>query len=164
MHVDLGPSDVGLGPYDLPVESAGRTAWDFASGDEGWGSGMNLADIRVSDGVLSAQSSGNDPAFFSPPLKAPAERFTALVLRMKLTPADSIRVTDSAQIFWKTTRLPESEATSQRFAVMADGQWHEYRVRLADNVRWRGVVTRLRLDPCNRSDVKVELDALRFER
>lgn len=163
-HVDLGPADVGLGPYDLPEEPAGRTAWDFANGAEGWGSGMNLADIRINDGMLSAQTSSGDPAFFGPPMRARAVDFSTLIVRMRLTPAGTSTLQDSAQIFWKTTRLPESEATSRHFAVTADGQWHEYRVPLADNVRWRDVITRLRLDPCSRSGLKVEVDELRLAR
>ncbi len=161
-HLDLAPADVGRGPYDLPAQPPGRTQWSFAVSDEGWGSGMNLADIHSTNGVLTAQTSGNDPAFFGPPMQAQADRFTTLVVRMKLSPREATPAVDSAHLFWKTTRLAESEATSRRFKVNADGQWHEYRVPLAGNTRWRGTITRIRLDPCNRSGVKVELDELRF--
>ena len=163
-HLDLAPADVGLGPYELPAEPPGRTEWSFAVSDEGWGSGMNLANIGVANGVLAAQTSGNDPAFFGPPMQATADRFTTFVVRMKLTPSDGRAFADSAQIFWKTTRLAESEATSRHFKVVGDGQWHEYRARVADNLRWRGVVSRLRFDPCSRSGVTVELDSLGLAR
>jgi len=47
---------------------------------------------------------------------------------------------------------------------VGDGQWREYRVPVSENRRWRDTVTRLRLDPCNRSGVQVELDWVRLER
>jgi hypothetical protein len=90
--------------------------------------------------------------------------FSSVNLRMKLASADGQPLKDLAQLFWRTRVLPESEATSMRFEVVGDGQWHEYRVPVAQNRRWRDTVTRLRLDPCNRSGVQVELDWVRLER
>ncbi len=163
-HLDVVPADVGLGPYDLPPEPPGRTAWSFEEGDAGWGSGMNLAEIHVTNGVLSARTIGNDPAVFGPPMKVRADEFRAVELRMKLTPADGRPFADGAQLFWETAHLPESEATSSRFSVQGDGGWHDYRVPVADNLRWRGLVTRLRLDPCSRAGVSVAVESLRLVR
>lgn len=163
-HLDVVPADVGLGPYDLPPEPPGRNAWSFADGDDGWGSGMNLADIVATNGVLAARTTSNDPAFFGPPTQVPADQIRAVELRMRLAPADGGHFTDSAQLFWRTRRLPESEATSTRFQVQADGEWHDYRVPVADNLRWRGVLTRLRLDPCSRAGVEVGLGHVRLAR
>lgn len=81
---------------------------------------------------------------------------------MNLQRVDGPPFKDSAQLFWRTRRMPESEASSTRFDVVADGQWHDYRVPVAVNQRWRGVITRLRLDPCNRAGVRIELDGLRL--
>ena len=161
-HLDIVPADVGLGPYDVPPEPPGRTAWSFGDGDAGWGSGMNLAELRATNGVLSARTIGNDPAFLGPPIKVRADPFRAIDLRMRLTPTDGRAFADSAQLFWGTAHLPESEATSLRFPVRADGEWHEHRLPVSDNLRWRGVVTRLRLDPCSRAGVEVGLDYLRL--
>lgn len=163
-HLDVVPADVGLGPYEVPPEPPGQAAWLFMDSDQGWGSGMNLAGIVATNGVLSARTSGNDPAFFGPPLQVRADQFRAVELRMRLSAADGGHVTDSAQLFWRTSQVPESEATSLRFPVQADGQWHEYRVPVADNLRWRGCITRLRLDPCSRSGVHVGLDSIRLSR
>jgi hypothetical protein len=162
-HLDIVPADVGLGPYEVPSDPPGRHAWSFEAGDDGWSNGMNLSDVTVEAGVLTARSIGSDPAFFGPPLQLPAGAFGSLVLRMKLTPQAGAPFEDGAQIFWRTSRLPESEATSVRFRVQADGQWHEYRLPMAENLRWRGIVTRLRLDPCSRAGVDVSLDALHLE-
>ncbi len=79
---------------------------------------------------------------------------------MKLRREDGQAFQDSAQLFWSTTRLPESEATSERFPVTGDGQWHEYQIPVSLTPRRRGILTRLRLDPTNQSGVMVEVDSI----
>jgi hypothetical protein len=161
-HTDLAPADVGLGPYDVPPAPPSRTAWDFGDGGADWNNVMDLADVRVADGALGARTTGNDPAFFGPPFAARASAFAAVQLRLKLGARDGRPFRDRAQLFWRTSRLPESEAASERFDVVGDGQWHEYTVPVAPNPRWRGTITRLRLDPVNRRDVDVALDDIRL--
>ena len=161
-HTDLAPADAGLGPYDLPREQGFKTAWDFEHGDEGWGSMMQMSDVRATEGRLTARTSGNDPAFFGPPMQARASTFKSVILRMRLQRMDGKPFTDTAQLFWRTSRLAESEASSVRFAVKGDGQWHEYHLPVAENRRWRGIITRLRLDPCNQPGVRVGLDAIQL--
>lgn len=161
-HLDFAPADVGLGPYDIPLDAPGQTRWSFDTADEGWGNGMNLTEARIEAGALTAWTTGRDPAFFGPPLQLRARDFPALELRLKLTATNGLPTQDGAQVFWRTTRLPESEATSVRFPVAVDGQWHDYHLPVAESVRWRGIVTRLRLDPVSRPGIEVALDELRF--
>ena len=139
-----------------------RTAWDFEHGDDDWSNTMDLTEVKIGGGLLSARTTGNDPAFFGPPLQARSTAFKSVAVRMKLQRVDGLPFKDSAQLFWRTRRIPESEASSTRFDVVADGQWHDYRVPVAANQRWRGVITRLRLDPCNRAGVRIELDGIRL--
>jgi len=162
-HVDLTPADVGLGPYDVPALVPGQTAWEFERDDEGWSNVMDLTGVRIAEGVWQGRTTGHDPALFGPPLQARAADFAAVVVRLKLSSADGRPFQDRAQLFWRTSRLPESEATSERFAVVGDGTWREYRVPVRENGRWRGSITRLRLDPCNRLGVAVELDFVRLD-
>lgn len=161
-HTDLLPADVALGPYDLPEPSPGRSEWTFDTGDDDWGNGMYLSNVQVTDGVLTARTGGTDAAFFGPPMQASAGGFRFVELRLKLTPADGQPFADFLQLFWRTSRLSESEATSLRQRVSVDGAWHEYRLPVGDNVRWRGIITRLRLDPCSRAGVEVSLDRVRL--
>jgi hypothetical protein len=161
-HDDVTPADVGLGPYDVPPPPPAKTSWEFDSSDDGWSNTMQLSELKVAEGVLSARTVGNDPAIFGPPMQARASEFGTVVIRLRLARADSAKFTDSAQLFWRTSRLPESESSSVRFPVQGDGQWHEPRVPVSQNPRWRGVITRLRLDPCNQPNVKVELDFIRL--
>lgn len=161
-HIDLTPADVGLGPYDVAPQP-GRTAWDFAHEREGWDQTMDLAEVKVADGALVGRSTGRDPAFYSPPTRFRASAFSAVVVRLKLERPDPQPFHDTAQLFWRIGRRPEQEATSVRFNVIGDGQWHQYRLGLAGHPHWRSTITGLRLDPCTRPDVTVWLDAVRLE-
>jgi hypothetical protein len=163
LHTDVTPADIGLGPYDVPTPPLPQTNWDFTTGDQGWANVMDLAEARAANGLLTGRSTGNDPAFCGPPMQARSSAYTMVSLRLRLARADGRPFTDTAQLFWRTSRLPESEASSERFQVQGDGQWHDYRVPVAQNRRWRGVITRLRLDPCNQSGVTIELDHLDLE-
>ncbi|MCL4786109.1 MAG: glycoside hydrolase family 99-like domain-containing protein [Verrucomicrobia bacterium] len=161
-HDDITPADAGLGPYDVPPLEPPRTAWEFEHDDEGWNSTMQLSEVTAVDGRLRARTTGNDPAFFGPPMQARTAEFSTGVVRMRLRQSGVGAPRDVAQLFWRTSRMAESESTSERFSIHVDGQWHEYRVPVGQNPRWRGVITRLRLDPGTRPNVEVDLDFIRL--
>lgn len=161
-HADVIPADVGLGPYDVPSPPPARTTWDFEADDEGWNTVMQMSEPRNAAGVLSVRTTGHDPAFFGPPMQARASEFPVVRVRMRLTRRAEGAAVDTAQLFWRMSRLPESESSSVRFAVQADGQWHEYHLPVSRNPRWRGVITSLRLDPGNQPDLDVDLDHVRL--
>ena len=161
-HADPTPIDLGLGPYEVAPEPPARTSWSFAKDTDGWNNTMDMTDVSVTNGVLQARSTGNDPAFFSSPIQAQARDLGTLVFRMRLSSKDGAAFKDAGQVFWRTSRLSESEASSLRFEVPGDGNWHEYRLALSQNKRWRGLITRLRLDPCNRNGVNIEVTDLRL--
>ena len=162
-HDDVTPADAGLGPYDVPPAPPPRTAWDFAHGDEAWKNTMGFTAVAVRDGALVGSTSNNDPAFFSPTMHADAEKFSSVIVRMKLARTDGTALKDKGQIFWSTSRLPFSEESSVHFEIFGDGQWHDYVVPLAGSRRWRGTITGLRLDPCNQKDVRVEIAHLKLQ-
>lgn len=155
-HVDLAPVDVGLGPYDVPPMEYKR-AWEFETDTEGWESVMQMTRPQVRGGALVATSLGHDPAFFGPPTLFHAQRFPTVRIRMRVSRDDV------AQLFWRTHLEGESEATSQHFPVKGDGEFHEYVLDLGKHPRWRGIVTRLRLDPCSQPGVEVAVDFIRCE-
>ncbi len=159
-HDDVTPADVGLGPYDLPPPAPPKTLWDFAQGESGWSRTMGFSRTAVTNGALAGRTINNDPAFFSPVLEAKAEKFSTVFVHMKLTHTDGSPLHDTAQLFWSTSRLPESEASSLHFDITGDGQWHDYSIPVATNKRWRGIITGIRLDPCNVSGVNVEVSRI----
>ena len=163
VHDDVTPADVGRGPYDVPPLPPAATAWDFSRGDEGWLTTMGLGDVAARGGVLSGRTTSRDPAFFSPPLQAKAEKFTTVTVRLKVRRLDGTPLKDTAQLFWHTNRLPASEASSVHFELITDGQWHDYQIPVAANRRWRGTITGLRLDPCNTAGVLVEISSIKLQ-
>ncbi len=163
-HADMTPADVGVGPYDAEASApATKTAWEFELDHEGWGT-QQLSELTVTHGRFSGRTIGNVPLFFSPPMQARADRFSTVILRMKLTRVDSSApaFTDSAQLIWSTTGLPRADDGKFQFPVKGDGQWHEYRLPVSQNARWRAVVKRLRLSPCSQAGVNVDLDFVRL--
>jgi hypothetical protein len=163
-HTDVTPADARLGPYDVVPAEPGRTAWTFAEGENAWNNTMQLDSLRVADGVLSARTIGSDPAFFGPGIRAAASDFAAVVIRMRLSRTGGRAGEDSGQLFWRTTSLPECESTSTRFPVQIDESWHDYRIPVANNPRWRGTVTRLRLDPVNQPDILIDISRIALSR
>lgn len=163
-HADIGPADVGLGPYDLPPTDPSASAWDFDDGNDGWGEAAQTKDLRAADGALQGESTGPDPALPGPAIDLAADDFHAAVIRLRLQSADATAPTCRAQLFWRTDRLKESEATQITFESKADGQWHEYRLALHENPRWRGRIRRLRFDPADRPNIRFAIDHIRLER
>jgi len=152
----VAPQDVGLGPYDFPKEAA-VTAWSFESGETlGWTPMMNVRDWRCEDGALRFQTTSDDPAILVSLHGAPASAFKKAQVRMRL--ARPAGVGNSGQLFWATGGAAITEATSTRFLVESDGQFHTYTLNLAENPRWRGRITQLRFDPCNQANVEVAIE------
>jgi len=164
-HVDLGPEDVGLGPYDSWYQAA-RTApstpvkepsW---SGDAlaAWGGIMGISAPRTEGGVLRFTTATNDPALQSPALKVRASRYSRLVVEMRASQPGH------AQVFWSTTSAPgASEAASAHAEVPADGQFHRVVFHLCGNEHWGGCLTGLRFGPTGAEGVRIEIRAIRLE-
>jgi hypothetical protein len=154
---NLIPSDVGLGPYDLPREPL-RRAWDFdTAGDlAGWSPNGSLK-VEARDGALRGQSTGADPILQGPALEIEAESVGVLSVRMKSDAADR------AQLFWATSDSPQSERNCVHFDVIGDGEFHEYKVDLAKNPHWRGLIVSTRLDPVSGADAHFRIDWIKFQ-
>jgi hypothetical protein len=161
-HTDLTPADIGVETAQVDVSAATRGDWDLSRGSAGWDAGMNLTDYTVSNGALRARTTSTDPAFFGPPMQIPASHRKSLTLRMRLEAESGAAFEDTGQVFWTTRSSSTSEEASLRFAVHGDGQWHEYRIPVGTNPRWRGIIIGLRLDPCNRGGVAVSLSRIRL--
>lgn len=162
-HVDVTPEDVGEAIPQVVPEPLTRHRWEFTKDLEGWDAGMEIEGPVHTDNGLSATTTGNDPAFFGPPVQLNASSYKSVRIRMRLTPEDGVPFDDVAQVFWSTRTVAENEASSVRFPVHGDGHWHDYLVPLSANRRWRTVITRLRLDPCNRGGVRVEVRSIVME-
>lgn len=157
---NFGPRDVGRGPYDFPPQ-APVTAWDFERDAQGWAPMMSVSKFRAEDGALHFTTDSNDPAIHIATPHLQAEDFTALVVEMRLT-GETDRPS-ALQVFFAPGGTATSEATSLTTPVRIDGQTHTYRLNLSNHNRWRGRISRLRLDPCSQRDVHVTIDRIAFE-
>jgi hypothetical protein len=166
-HVDLAPDDVGLGPYDSwYAEARAAAALSDTSRDTSWSgdrlavwSGfMGLEGVAVKDGVLRATSITPDPAFSSPRLEIRANRFTRVVVEMRVSKPGGL------QLFWTTASEPSSsERASLHATTQADGEFHRYTFEVGLTEYWGGCVTGLRLDPTNAAGVTVEIRSIGLE-
>ncbi|MGQ9789243.1 MAG: glycoside hydrolase family 99-like domain-containing protein [Armatimonadota bacterium] len=155
-HTDLTPADIGLPAPQVELFSVTVPRWEFKRNTLGWDNGMYIEESRIESGALTTRTTGNDPAFFGPPVQVNTSQYRRIRLRMRLEAEEGV-FEDMGQMFWATRSVAESEATSMRFPVFVDGKWHEYVLKVDENPRWRGVVTRLRLDPCTHAGVTVQI-------
>jgi len=142
-------------------EIAQQIAFEFdRPGDlEGWLPAHDITDMKIADGALRLSVTGGDPYLIRSGMRAAAASVKQVVIRMKTTAGAE------AQFFWATDRSAGiDEPKSLKFAVVSDGQFHEYRVPVGAHPLWQGTITQLRLDP-NQSQAgsRVEVDYIRGE-
>jgi hypothetical protein len=155
--LNYAPADVGLGPYDLPNQSDGNVeAWEFAHGTEGWNAMMGLGEFKVVDGALVLTATSSDPAISTSVGSLWARRFNAVLVRAKVEPTAG-KVGD-LQLFWSTTAQGITEASAVSVPLVADGEFHDYLLPVAEKPRWRGRVTGFRLDPGSLSGLKMTVE------
>ena len=151
--VNIGPADIGLGPYDFPEQEI-RSQWTFDEGAEGWERMMGLGDLSVANGALQATSTSRDPAFVIPLQDIPAREFSAIRIRMEVKGEDAAQ--GAAQLFWSRGGQAMGEAAAVRWPLKAG--MNEYIVNLSDHPRWRGDITSFRFDPCNEKDATITVE------
>lgn len=151
--VNIGPTDIGLGPYDFP-EQKPRTSWTFDNDAKGWERMMGLDAITVTDGNLQSTSTSKDPAFVIPLQEVKAGDYEGIRIRMEVSEiADG---EDTAQLFWSRGGQSTGEASSVRWPLKPG--MNEYTVRLANHPRWRGELTSFRFDPCNTKGATITVE------
>ena len=155
--VNLGPADVGLGPYEFPAVPQ-VTSWDFKEAGESWTPMMGIAEFGQEGDAITFVTSNTDPALEGAVAKLKAADFAALEVTMRST-GEAESLSDAMQLFWSNGGST-SEAQSMRVPITHDGQWHTYRFDLAPHPRWRGTVTRLRLDPGTKMNMHVAIQRI----
>lgn len=157
---NITPRDVGLGPYDLP-SAEGRETWDFADGAQGWGPFMGVTDFRVEGGAICFTTTSNDPALGVALPDILATDVGTVVIRMRI---DGLAEEgEKGQLFWSTSTAPVSEATSVRFELIGDGEYHDYVLPVGESSRWRRRITSFRFDPCSHADAHICIDEIRMQ-
>ncbi|MDR1141423.1 MAG: glycoside hydrolase family 99-like domain-containing protein, partial [Planctomycetaceae bacterium] len=160
--LNYAPSDVGLGPYDLPpLEKVNRTVWDFKDGTQGWNALMGIKNFKTENGNLIFETTSHDPAITTTLDRIPATDWNRLIIRMKVSETGSA---ERAQLFWSTVTSPISETNSLSIPITVNGQFQDYVFDLKSKKNWRRQITGLRFDPVNSENKKIEIESIRLEK
>jgi len=165
-HTDVAPEDVGLGPYDSWFQQARAAAPTSVASDATswsgealavWASSMGLEGWKVDQTGMRMVSVTNDPAVWSPRLRVRGNKFTRVIVDMRVSePGD-------AQLFWSTPLAPTSEEASLHAKTIADGEFHRYAFDVGGSEYWGGCVTSLRFDPAAAAGVAIEIRAVELQ-
>ena len=139
---------------------AERIAFEFDDSRDGWLPSNDIADLLPRSGQLAGKIAGADPYLVRSPARVPGRADEVLRLRMRLTAGSG------GQFFWTTESTPDfDEEKSLRFAVIADREFHEYRLPVGHHPMWSGqTITAIRLDPTGGvASGEFALDYLRAE-
>jgi hypothetical protein len=133
--------------------------WQFAGDRQGWHYERAIDTGWPVHDALDVQLNQDDPAIISPRFVTRAESAPVLIIEAAF---DGVAV-PRAQVFWSSLEQPGFvENRSLRFEGKSDGQFHKYRLRLADSPEYRGAITQLRFDPADHAGGKVRIRAIHF--
>ncbi len=136
--------------------SSRPAAWEFTSNVEGWGGVNQWASFGQFGGSLTGSSSGADPYVESAATWINTRERRWVHLRMSQTAGTS------AEIFFQTEAFPTYTGDkSVTFPIIADGIMRDYVVPMGQSSKYKGVVTKWRLDPTNQTNSTMVID--RFE-
>lgn len=143
--------------YRLPAvqELAEDHGWNFARHGWGW-QARNSADARFAAGWEFIP--GTDAQVISPPMRLDASQYRAIEIQMATTTAAR-----DAQFFFMDETEHTTEAHSIRWTLEPGSDVVTYRLELAGQPGWSGVITRLRLDPVGVGDGgRVRIESIRL--
>ncbi len=143
--------------WRLPTgnELAAGEGWRFDRFGEGW-TAQNIDASRFDGGWRFVP--GGDPSLTSPILQLDAGNYRAIEIRMV-----NMTLSRNAQLFFAGPDGSLSEAHSVRWTVRSSAQVLTYRIELAGQPGWQGIITQLRLDPVDVGDGReLRVDAIRL--
>ncbi len=161
-----GPTDVGLGPYDLPpiVKATFNGCWSFSDKEKSaWQPLMGINNFQIKDNRIIFQTTNKDPAIQTGFEQIKAKNWTQLIIRMKIKTAKQTKDGLVSQIFWVPTFGEASENGSLSLPIINDGQFHNYIFELNKVKSWHGLVSGFRFDPLNQSDATVEIESIQMK-
>ena len=121
--------------------------WDFAQGTQSWEAWNDLDDLTARDGTLIAHAVGNDPMLGSPSFDIPSIAVGDIAITMR---AQASQSTLHGNIYWLATNQKDFyPGLNKSFAVQADGEFHTYRIDIAQTgtLLIGDHITQLRFDP-----------------
>ncbi len=138
----------------------GKTHWQWngtKSEVEGWTKGNKIAELTLNTSVhcLAIKQGGSDPYVHSPKISWKASKWKGVELRIRHHEPP----TKKGQLFFLTsTDNKWDEAKSVHFEAHGDSKFHKVGINMSKNPKWKGTITRLRLDPTTSSTGWYDID------
>lgn len=133
--------------------SALPRSWDFTGGLEGWSGFNQWGSPAASGGFLTGTASGVDPYVEGPATWANARLNQMVRVRM------SVNAGATGQVFFQTETYPTfTGGKSVAFPLIADGVMREYLIDMRLCAEFKGVLTRLRVDPTDTAGAAISID------
>ncbi len=98
------------------------------------------------EGLVCIAASGQDPLMYLSYVAGSIDtaKYKSVTLTYKLDPSISKTV---GQMFFLTEANPNpAEAASQKYTMVADGEWHTVTINLAGKAYWSGMLNQIRFD------------------
>lgn len=125
------------GNPDIPTVN-----WVFKNCPFGWtpNKGFTGSSFSGSSWILNPD---DDPYILSPIISLPANEYDSIEIHMSNNAQNT-----QGQIFFTTDSQPNFDETkSVRFSTTSGSHWDNYTINMSTNPLWRGVITRIRIDP-----------------
>lgn len=140
-----------INPTPRPILREVVAEWNFQDGPGGWIAEARC-ELESKDGNLLVRTTGKDP-YMHARVDTPGGQM-AFEFRARST------APSPAQIYWITRQSPRrGDDKAQSFEMIADNQWHDYRVEF----KAPGRVTDIRLDPADNAG-EIEIEWIRLVR
>ncbi len=100
----------------------------------------------TADGLLCTATTGKDPLIYLNYIAGGIDtsKYKSITLTYKLEPGVS---QNRGQMFFMTDANPNpAEAASQKYQLIADGEWHTITIELAGKAYWSGTLSQIRFD------------------
>lgn len=148
--------------YPEPRLPLKEVDFEFKDGLDGWTANQFMKDPAVSSGVFHSRISGADPYLVRTFLNLEPDRYSRIVIRMKMPGGKT------GQVFWQTESEPAFSATKYiNFPTVGDNEFHEYKIDVGKHPKWRGQrIKAVRIDPTIDAAAMgqvVEIDWIRAE-
>ena len=140
----------------------GKTHWEWngtAPETEGWKAGNAIAEFKVNTSAhaLAVKQGGQDPYVFSPKVALKASKWKGFKARIR-----QYQGKQKGQLFWITGGDGAwNEAKSVVFETQGGGEFETLAINASKNPKWKGTITKFRIDPTFKSQQWFDLDWVR---
>jgi len=118
--------------------------WNTDGYNENWFGYANLENVTIQNGILSANSTTNDPSFNSPDLEFDGSEIKAVKVRIKANANGQL------ELFWRDNNGSYSQANRAVAQYSGGGDWQTVIFDLSDTPNWtQNTIYGLRIDPIN---------------